>query len=334
MNNVIEADFQVMQDRTPEVIRTEIKTIEAQVYKTTLDGVIQIGNRLQELKEMVGHGKWLLWCEENLGYSKRQMQKYMEISTEYGKENSPYLNTHMCADLSISKAYSLLSLPEEEVESFTENHNIENLTVKELEAEIKGWKQKHEDLEKEKEGIQEELQQAKKEQEELEQEVEEQERYCAELETEMEGLKEQHTDPEELKKLQDKLDKEKENVKKLKEELKQEEEKQKQAINAALEEQKEQVTKEAEAAQEEKIKQAEASKQQAEEQIKTLQKKLEQSGNEDIIRFKLKADQLQEDFKSLQIAVETIQTKDAEQAGKLKAALKLIMETLMKQLEE
>lgn len=333
MNNVIEADFQVMQDRTPDVIRTEIKTIEAQVYKTTLDGVIQIGKRLQELKEMIGHGKWLPWCKENLGYSERQMQKYLEISAEYGKENSPYLNPHTCADLSISKAYKLLAIPENEVESFTEKHDIENLTVKELEAEIKDWKQKHEALEKEKEGLQEELEQAQKEQEELEQEVEEQERYCAELETEMEGLKEQGTDPAELEQLQNKLDKEKENVKKLKEELKQEAEKQKQAIDAALEEQKEQVTKEVEEAQEAKIKQAEASRQQAEEQIKVLQKKLEQSGNEDIIRFKLKTDQLQEDFKALQIAMETIQTKDAEQAGKLKAALKLIMETLLKQLE-
>lgn len=333
MNNVIEADFWVMQDRTPEVIRTEIKTIEAQVYKTTLDGVIQIGNRLQELKELVGHGKWLPWCKENLGYSERQMQKYMEISAEYGKENSPYLNPHTCADLSISKAYKLLALPEEEVESFTETHDIENLTVKELEAEIKDWKQKHEELEKEKEGLQEELQLAEKELEEREREVEDNEQYCADLESEIENLKKQNTDPAELEKLQSKLKKEKENVKKLKEELKQEGEKQKQAIDAALAEQKEQAKKEAEEAQAETLKQAEASRKQAEEQIKTLKKKLELSGNEEFVRFKLKTDQLQEDFKTLQTAMEAIKERDTEHADKLKAALKLIMETLLKQLE-
>ena len=140
MENIINADYQVVQERTPEVIRTEIKTIEAQVYKTTLDGVIQIGTRLQEVKEMLGHGNWLPWCKENLGYSDRQAQRYIEISQEYGKENSGYLNTTISSDLSISKAYSLLSLPEEEVEKFAEENDVENMTVKKLESEIKKWK--------------------------------------------------------------------------------------------------------------------------------------------------------------------------------------------------
>lgn len=329
MKEVIEAEFQVMEERTPETIRAEIKTIEAQVYKTTLDGVIQIGKRLQELKEMVGHGKWLPWCEENLGYSERQMQKYMEISAEYGKENSPYLNPHTCADLSISKAYKLLALPGEAVESFTETHDVGDMTVKELEAEIKDWKRKHEALEKEKEGLRMGMETAKEEQETLRSQIESGEARRLELEKEMDELKESKADPEEIETLRKKLEKEKGKTQKLKEELKQKEEKQKEAIDEALTEQKERIQKEAEEAQAQKLRESEELRRAAESQAERLKKKLERSGNEKVLAFKLKADRLQEDFKALEAAVLDMEGEDPEQAGKLKNALKTIMETLI-----
>lgn len=333
MNNDIEADYQVVEERTPETIRAEIKTIEAQVYKTTLDGVIQIGNRLRELKDMIGHGNWLTWCKESLGYSDRQARRYIEISEEYGNEKSAFSNWKMSSNLSISKAYSLLALPEEEVESFAENHDVENLTVKELEAEIKDWKQKNEDLKKEKENVQAEMETARKERETLLRQIDDGEVRRLELVEEIEELKERKADPEEIEKLRKKLDKEKETVKDLKERLKQGDENRQRLIDDALAKQKDRMKKEAEEAQAQKVKEAEELRRAAERQTEALKKKLEQSGNEEIIRFKLKTDQLQEDFQILKNAMETIQSKDAEQAGKLKAALKLIMETLLKQLE-
>lgn len=329
MKEVIEAEFQVMEERTPETIRAEIKTIEAQVYKTTLDGVIQIGKRLRELKEMMDHGKWLPWCEENLGYSKRQAQKYMELSEEYGKENSAYLNTQTCAHLSISKAYSLLALSEEEVGSFSETHDMESMTVKELEAEIKDWKRKHEALEKEKEGLRVEMETAKEEQETLRSQIESGEARRLEMEKEMGELKESKADPEEIEALRKKLEKEKGKAQKLKEELKQREENQKEAIDEALTEQKERIQKEAEEAQARKLRESEELRRAAESQAERLKKKLERSGNEKVLAFKLKADQMQEDFKALEAAVQDMEGEDPEQAGKLKNALKTIMETLI-----
>lgn len=333
MNNVIEADFQVVEERTPETIRAEIKTIEAQVYKTTLDGVVQIGSRLRELKDMMDHGKWLPWCEENLGYSKRQAQKYMELSEEYGKENSPYSNAQTCAHLSISKAYSLLALPEEEVESFAENHDVENLTVKELEAEIKDWKQKNEDLKKEKENVQAEMETARKERETLLRQIDDGEVRRLELVEEIEELKERKADPEEIEKLRKKLDKEKETVKDLKDQLKQGDENRQRLIDDALAKQKDRMKKEAEEAQAQKVKEAEELRRAAERQTEALKKKLEQAGNEEVLRFKLKADQLQEDFKAMEIDIQAMKDKDTGQADKLKAALKTIMETLIGRLE-
>ncbi|MCB6992918.1 DUF3102 domain-containing protein [bacterium 210820-DFI.6.37] len=329
--NIIDAEYQVVKERTPDVIRTEIKTIEAQVYKTTLDGVIQIGARLQELKEMIGHGNWLDWCKENLGYTDRQARRYMEISAEYGDENSAFSNWTMSSNLSISKAYSLLALSEEDVEAFAEKNDIERVTVKELEARIREWKNKAETVEGENEDLRTSVKEADAQRLELIKKIEE--------------LEKREVDPEELENLRKQLDKKTEEVKKAKKALKDVKQSQQQAIDAAVAEQKERIQKEAEEAQVEKQKKIEAEQTErlreseeyrraAENRAADLEKKLEQAANEDITLFKVKTDQLQNDFVELEQTIANIAGKDPEQAEKMKTALKTVMCGLANRLED
>ena len=120
MSNIVEADYRVVQERTLPVIASEILFIESQVARTALEGAIQIGLKLKEAKEQVEHGQWENWCRKNLNYSKSKAEKLMRIASEYGDENSIYAKTYTCTDLSISKALSLLQVPEEEVKNFSE----------------------------------------------------------------------------------------------------------------------------------------------------------------------------------------------------------------------
>ena len=50
------SDIVVMRDI--DIITTEIKVIEQQVAKAAIYGCIEIGKRLVDAKEMVGHGGW------------------------------------------------------------------------------------------------------------------------------------------------------------------------------------------------------------------------------------------------------------------------------------
>ncbi|MBQ0005114.1 MAG: DUF3102 domain-containing protein [Clostridiales bacterium] len=140
MQSIIEANYEVVPERTLPVIASEIRFIESQVAKTALEGAIEIGARLKEAKDQVGHGNFENWCAENLNYSKRKAENFMRISAEYGDKNSPFSKTQTSAFFSISKALELLALPEEEVENFIESHDVESLTVKELKDEIKQLK--------------------------------------------------------------------------------------------------------------------------------------------------------------------------------------------------
>lgn len=319
MENIINADYQVVQERTLPVIISEIKTIEAQVYKTAIDGAAEIGARLMEAKEQVGHGNWIAWCEENLNYTPRQAQNFIKIHETYGDENSPYANTKTSSYLSISKALALLQVPEEEVEAFTESHDVEDMTVKKLEEEIREWRAKTESL-------QETIEEVSGEYEILNQQTKEKE-------AELEKLKAEKASPEEIQRLQSRVEKKKEELRKMKEELEKEKEERERAIQAALEEEKAKLEKEAEEAQAEKLKVAEMAKRELEEQLAETEKRLKLANNEDVTIVKVHLDTIQKSFMSVDVALDNVGLADKEQEAKLREATKKVLQSLIDRLE-
>lgn len=316
MSNIVEADYRVVPERTLPVIASEILYIESQVAKTALDGAIQIGIKLKEAKEKVDHGQWEDWCSENLNYSKSKAEKMMKIATEYGDENSPYAKTYMCTDLSISKALRLLQVPENDVESFAEKNDIQDMTVKELEDKIKALKQEKEyqsiEMEKEILGLQ----------EQMEQKNDEAERLAGELA----ALKSQTADPDEITKLEEKLQKTKIRENELKEKLKAEKEARDQEIQKALEKKGDKLKAEAETAAAKQIEITRRDNESMAQQIKELETKIDNVSNESLMLFKLKVDQLQKIYQECQEAA--METPDPD---KTKAALLQIMDALIGQ---
>ena len=316
MNEVVDVEFREVQERTLPVIASEIKTIEEVVYKATLEGVIQIGKRLEEAKGQIGHGSFSDWCKEYLGYSQRQAQKYMEISSKYSDENSPFSNANISSHLSISKAYSLLALPEEEVESFTEEHDIESLTVKQLEEEIKNLK---EEKTRELEEKTKEVHALKNIMLQLENEkanIPDTEALEAELKRMREALAQAETEKEKLEKKVDKFKgkadrAEEEKEKAVKEVTDERDDAIKTAVNEAIEE----TYKEAQRA--------------VEEEMAELRKQLN-SADPALVKFKERFDRLQMCVASIKEAIEEVEDKQQQENMKkaLKTALSQIQEAI------
>ena len=123
--------------RTPELIGSEIRSLTVQAKKMTLWFGIEIGRRLVEAKELVGHGEWLKYLSEQTEFSQSSASRFMTLFNEYGsnqaslfgaESNYPTLN-----NLSISNALRLIALPENERESFAEEHDVEHMSTRELE---------------------------------------------------------------------------------------------------------------------------------------------------------------------------------------------------------
>ena len=318
MSNIVEADYRVVQERTLPVIASEILFIESQVARTALEGAIQIGLKLKEAKEQVEHGQWENWCHENLNYSKSKTEKLMRIASEYGDENSIYAKTYTCTDLSISKALSLLQVPEEEVKNFSENNDVESMTVKELNDKIKA-------LESEKEMRAVEVNVLT---EEYEKRLTAADEELEHIKNELTELQDGTADPDALADLEAKLEKAKEKEKKLKEEMKQEKASRDLQIQQAVEEKADQLRKEAEQAAAGRLSEAESLNTELAEKLNHLEKKLESRTDESLLLFKLKSDQLQEVFR------ECLQAADEARNPKLKQALKGLMQKLTGGIDE
>ena len=127
--------------RDIDTITTEIKTIEMQVAKTAIYGCIEIGRRLVEAKEIVGHGNWGKYLEENVRYSQQWATDLMNLYREYGQQQESlfesFTNSKSFGNLDVSKHILLLSVPAEERAEFAEANDAEGKTVRELKAAIK-----------------------------------------------------------------------------------------------------------------------------------------------------------------------------------------------------
>ena len=114
------------EGRTIETITDDI--VEAQ--RKGGEAVLTIGRCLIEAKGMLPHGEWLPWLAEKVGYSEKTAQNFMRLAREFS-------NPQAIADLGATKALKLLALPADEREKFVADHNVIDMTTRQLEAAIK-----------------------------------------------------------------------------------------------------------------------------------------------------------------------------------------------------
>lgn len=127
----------VGQVRTLEVIGAEIRTFTASM----VNNIIEIGRRMCEAKEMLPYGQFGDWIKANTGYSRSTANNFMRIYQEYGSRQGCLFGAEMENDqafgqLTYTKALALLEVPAEERERFVEDHDIENMSTRELQQAI------------------------------------------------------------------------------------------------------------------------------------------------------------------------------------------------------
>ena len=123
----------IAQTMAPASEVRNIETITGEILDAKRVGgeaILTIGRCLIEAKGMLPHGEWLPWLTEQVELSERTAQKFMRIAREWS-------NPSALADLGATKALMLLVLPKDEREQFVAEHNVVDMTSRQLEQAIK-----------------------------------------------------------------------------------------------------------------------------------------------------------------------------------------------------
>ncbi|MEY8386700.1 DUF3102 domain-containing protein [Oscillospiraceae bacterium 38-13] len=112
--------------RDIEAVTCEILHLKQELARN----IVGIGLRLIEAKAMLSHGEWLPWLKDNVCFSETTAQSYMKVAKEFP-------NPQLVGDLGVRKALTLLALPSDEREAFVEQHNVIDMTSRELEKAIR-----------------------------------------------------------------------------------------------------------------------------------------------------------------------------------------------------
>lgn len=130
----------VVAVRSAEIVTAEIVMIRDNCRKVLMDSVVQIGTRLEELKQLVPQGQWTAYLTDKLGYKPSTAQNYMRIAREFGG-GQVGLDGRTAADTFGSLGYSqllpLLGMAEDEREELAEEHDLPSMSSREIAALVK-----------------------------------------------------------------------------------------------------------------------------------------------------------------------------------------------------
>lgn len=307
--SIIDVNYEIneangeLEDKSTEQLCHEANGLYQQmeaVGNVALMMAASAGHRLLIVKERLPHGEFGTWCDNNLDFSQSKANKMMQLAKRSSDENSIFSNSYTCTNLSISKAFALLSASDDVAKEVIESENINDMTVTELKAEIANLKARNNELEADTNEI-----------EKLKNRIAELESEQFESEISVEELT---AKDDEIKRLKEKLEKEKAKAKAAKNNTED-------AVKEAVDKYKAEYEKEkAEAVKEGKEK-LQAAYTEAEKTIARLEKELSASSQEDLTTFRAQVNILQEVFQSCCKSLEIIESKDQEQGEKVRSAL-------------
>ena len=135
-------DVPMSGQRSLATVTAEIRAYQDAASRMAVQYSIEIGRRLIEAKEMVGHGEWGAYLREELGFSQSTANNHMAMFRAYAADqmrlDGDNLKHQAVGNWTYPQALALLALPsEEEREAFVESHDMAGLSTRELREELR-----------------------------------------------------------------------------------------------------------------------------------------------------------------------------------------------------
>lgn len=336
-------DMTIKKD--PAVLAGEIRSLQQQAQVMVLSYSIEIGRRLCEAKAVVPHGQWGEWLKNEVSFSQSTAQGHMNIYRKFSSEQISLFGdakSQAIGNLTYTKALKLLAVPEDEVEAFMEEHDVADMSTRELEQAIREREEAKEALQTEKahvESLKESLESAEASALTAKEDAERLRRELENLQKRPVDVAVQEATPEMLAEIraaeEEKFQQEREALQKRAEDAEAKAKKRaekvkdlKAAVDKAKEDAKAELQKDMDSAQEAR-RAAEAEKNAAEARAAELEKKLKLADGDTAV-FQIYFQSAQEDCNRM---LGMIQKAEPEQAAKFRSAMRALLESVGKSVE-
>lgn len=334
MSELVKSEAAV-SERTIDVVTLEIQTLNRQAGTIMLSYAVEIGRRLVEAKSLVRHGDWGDYLRDKVNFSPSTANNFMRVFEEYGDRQFSLFddgsNSQTFGNLSYTKALALLAVPAAERAEFTQVHDVDGMSTRQLQDAIK----ERDEARKAKEAAEAERKNAETAREKMARDVAFANERVSGLQRELEELRsrpvevavERATDPAELEKARE------EGRQAAEKELSAKLEKAQKAAEAAKK--RLAAVQAGETVRDESIKAAEKRALDAQEEAERLKKELKASGNQDVALFGVRFQDVQKDFHAMIEALGRVAAGgDAGQHDKLVDALRALMAALDQSIPE
>lgn len=104
---------------------------EARLYRASIDmSMYQLARVFVQAKELVPHGEWAKWLQDNADVSVRTAQDMMAVYRRFGDRPA-------FENIGKSKLFRMLALPEGREDGFVSENNVEGMTIREIDEAIR-----------------------------------------------------------------------------------------------------------------------------------------------------------------------------------------------------
>lgn len=123
---------------------------DQQLANLMLAHAVEKGRWLTEAKSLVPHGAWGEWLKREVDYSQSKAQTLMRLFQRHGEDGQESLfgesKSQALGTLSVTQTICLLPLRDgPELEEFLETHDVEHMSTRELNAEVRAAQQERDE---------------------------------------------------------------------------------------------------------------------------------------------------------------------------------------------
>ena len=90
-NELSEYNYTMLEPEIKIVVQQRTSEIKSLIHRSAQD-IFDIGQKLIEVKEKLGHGRFLIWLNTEFNWSKSAAQRFMQVARQFKRGNFTDLN--------------------------------------------------------------------------------------------------------------------------------------------------------------------------------------------------------------------------------------------------